>query len=151
MENRGKCLAEMRGEVFFIGEVESIENGVSTIRVFDEFCEGLYRIQTYSHIIVLYWFHRRDSKEQRSVLRVTPKMHPGAPEIGVFTSRSPNRPNPIGLCVTELVSVERCLIQVKGLDAEVGSPIVDIKPYLPRADAVPEARMPDYMRHGQST
>ncbi len=140
-----------RGDVYFIGEVESVEGDISKVRMYDKFCDGLYRLSAFSHIIVLFWFHRRNNEEHRSVLRVTPKMHKGAPEIGVFTSRSPSRPNPIGLCVTELVSAEGCVLTVKGLDAEEGSPIVDIKPYLPRAEAVPDASIPEYMQHGPST
>jgi len=138
------------GVVRFIGVVESAGE-VSEIRVYDEFCGGLYRLDLFSHIIILYWFHRREGWEHRSTLKVTPKRHRGAPEVGVFSSRSPSRPNPIGLCVVELLSVEGCSLKVKGLDAEEGSPIVDIKPYIPTADSVPEARMPEYMRHGPPT
>lgn len=140
-----------QGDVYFIGEVESVKDNITTVRIYDEYCDGIYRLSAFSHIIILYWFHNRDNKEHRSVLRVKPKMHKGAPEIGVFTSRSPSRPNPIGLCVTELVSAEGCRLTVKGLDAEKGSPIVDIKPYLPRADAIPDARVPEYMHHGPPT
>tara|TARA_B100000315_G_scaffold255167_1_gene297881 strand:+ start:51 stop:485 length:435 start_codon:yes stop_codon:yes gene_type:complete len=139
------------GEVYFIGEVESIKDDLTTIRIKKEYCEGLYRLSTFSHIIILYWFHNRDNQEHRSVLKVTPKMHKGAPEIGVFTSRSPSRINPIGLCVTELTSINGCILKVKGLDAIEGSPIVDIKPYLPRADSIPDARVQEYMQQGLST
>jgi tRNA-Thr(GGU) m(6)t(6)A37 methyltransferase TsaA len=139
------------GEVIFIGDVKSADGDTSTIQVFDKYCDGLHHLQSFTHVIVLYWFHRRDNREHRSVLRVTPKMHRGAPEIGVFSSRSPSRPNPIGLCVSKILALKRCQLTVVGLDAEVGSPIVDIKPYLPRADAVPDAQVPSYMRHGPST
>lgn len=139
------------GEIIFIGEVESIKDNLSKIKIYDRYNQGLYRLSTFSHIIILYWFHNRDNEQNRSVLKVTPKMHKGAPEIGVFTSRSPSRPNPIGLCVTELTSIDDSVLVVKGLDAEEGSPIVDIKPYLPRSDAIIVTRVPDYMQQGLST
>ncbi len=139
------------GEVDFIGMVESVEQNRSTVLVYNKYCEGLHRLSTFSHIIILYWFHTRDTKQNRAVLRVIPKMHKGAPEIGVFTSRSPSRPNPIGLCVTKLLSIEECRLILSGLDADEGSPIVDIKPYLPRADAIPDARVPEYMLRGPAT
>ncbi len=140
-----------KGEVFFIGNVESVIDNLSKIKIYEEYIEGLYRLSTFSHIIILYWFHNRDNEKDRSVLRVIPKMHKGAPEIGVFTSRSPSRPNPIGLCVTELSLIEGCILNVKGLDAEEGSPIIDIKPYLPRSDSVSITRVPNYMQQGLST
>ncbi len=137
-----------RGDVISIGVVESVDGEVSVVRVYDRFCEGLHRLSTFSHVIILYWFHNRDNEEHRSVLRVTPKRHKGAPEVGVFASRSPSRPNPIGLCVAELVAVDGCRLKVKRLDAETGSPVIDVKPYLPLADSVPDAQVPEYMLHG---
>ncbi|MEM3421269.1 MAG: tRNA (N6-threonylcarbamoyladenosine(37)-N6)-methyltransferase TrmO [Candidatus Hadarchaeum sp.] len=141
----------MKGELRFIGTVERIENEEAEIAIFPEFCPGLRGIENYSHLIILYWLHQRDTAEQRQVLQVIPKRHPGAPLVGVFASRSPTRPNPIGMCVVELIRVENCRLCVKGLDAVEGSPIVDIKPYLPRADSVPGARAPEWMSHGPTT
>ena len=136
----------------FIGVVENAdETGVSTVRIFDEFCDGLEGLDTYSHIIVFYWFHLRDTEEERNVLKVVPRRHPGATEVGVFTSRSPSRPNPIGLCVVELVKLEGNVLAVKGLDAFEGTPIIDIKPYNPRADAVPDAVVPPWALRGPKT
>ncbi|HJN57460.1 MAG TPA: tRNA (N6-threonylcarbamoyladenosine(37)-N6)-methyltransferase TrmO [Nitrososphaerales archaeon] len=139
------------GQVNFIGEVISIKDELTTIKINDEYYDGLHYLATFSHIIILYWFHKRDNQEHRSVLRVTPKRHKRAPEIGVLTSRSPSRINPIGLCVTELTSIDKCILKVKGLDALQGSPIVDVKPYLPRADSISDARVPEYMQHGLKT
>ena len=139
-----------KGEVRFIGVVEDAGDP-SKVRIFPEFCAGLQSLDSFSHIIILYWFHLRDREEDRRVLKVTPRRHPGAPQVGVFASRSPSRPNPIGLCVTELVRVQDCALWVRGLDASKGSPIVDIKPYLPRADSIPDARSPEWTSHGPPT
>jgi len=74
-----------------IGVVKS-SGPVSEITVFPEYCLGLQSLTDFSHAIILYWFHLRDSKEERSVLSVIPRRHPGAPPVGVFASRSPSRP-----------------------------------------------------------
>jgi tRNA-Thr(GGU) m(6)t(6)A37 methyltransferase TsaA len=84
-------------------------------------------------------------------LLVFPKRHAWNVETGVFSSRSPSRPNPLGLCIVELLKIEGCVLTVKGLDALEESPIVDIKPYIPRADAIPEARVPEWTDHGPKT
>lgn len=82
---------------------------------------------------------------------VFPKKHAVKVETGVFACRSPSRPNPIGLCVVELLRVDECVLTVKGLDAFEGSPIVDMKPYLPRADCILNAQTPGWTKHGPPT
>jgi len=139
-----------KGELKFIGVVES-SGELSRVKIFPEFCAGLQGLNSFSHIIILYWIHLRDREDERRVLQVTPKRHPGAPQVGVFASRSPSRPNPIGLCVVELVKIEDCALIVKGLDAFDESPIIDIKPYISRADSVPDARAPEWTLHGPPT
>ena len=139
-----------RGEVRFIGEVESVGE-TSTIGINPEYCPGLLGVESYSHLIVLYWMHLREDEENRGALQVTPSRHEGAPLTGVFACRSPSRPNPIGLTVVKLDAVEGCRLKVSGLDALEGSPIVDIKPYSPRGDSVPDARTPEWALHGPPT
>jgi tRNA-Thr(GGU) m(6)t(6)A37 methyltransferase TsaA len=133
-----------------IGVVES-NNELARIRIFSDYCDGLFRLNEFSHVIILYWFHERDSEEERRVLRVVPKRHRAQQEVGVFASRSPSRPNPVGFCVVKLLKVDGCVLTVEGLDAFVGSPVVDVKPYLPRADFVADIRVPEWTSHGQST
>jgi len=139
-----------KSEVRFIGVVES-SGELSRVKIFSEFCVGLQGLNSFSHITILYWFHLRDKEEERRILQVVPRRHPGAPQVGVFASRSPSRPNPIGLCVVELIKIENCTLVVRGLDALEGSPIIDIKPYLPRANSIPSARVPEWTLHGPPT
>jgi formylmethanofuran dehydrogenase subunit E len=95
-----------------------------------EYAEALQGLKEKSHIVVLYWGDR----SERHVLKTTP---PGRDvEVGVFACRSPNRPNPIALCVAALVSIEENVLTVVGLDALDGSPLLDIKPYVPHLDDV---------------
>jgi tRNA-Thr(GGU) m(6)t(6)A37 methyltransferase TsaA len=138
-------------EVRFVGNVARAGEREAEVRIFPEFCAGLKEIAGFSHLIILYWMHLRGDERDRRTLVVFPRKHAVSIETGVFACRSPSRPNPIGLCVVELVRVEKCVLTVKGLDAVEGSPIIDIKPYLPRADCVPQARVPEWTRHGPAT
>jgi tRNA-Thr(GGU) m(6)t(6)A37 methyltransferase TsaA len=94
------------------------------LEILPEFVLGLTDIDGYSHLIVLWAFNRSDGFE----LLVTPPTD-DQPH-GVFTTRSPRRPNPIGLTVVELLGREEGSLRVRGVDMLDGTPILDIKPYL---------------------
>lgn len=134
-----------KGELRFIGIVESAGENEARVRIFPEFCDALKGIDGFSHIIVLYWIHLRDNEKDRSVLQVIPRGRANGVKVGVFACRSPSRPNPIGLCVVKLMKVEDCVLTVKGLDAFEGSPIIDVKPYIQRRDTVPKAYTPKWL------
>ncbi|MCW3994395.1 MAG: tRNA (N6-threonylcarbamoyladenosine(37)-N6)-methyltransferase TrmO [Candidatus Bathyarchaeota archaeon] len=136
-----------KGELKFIGVVEVADQEEAKVRIFTEFCDALKGIVSFSHVIILYWFHLRDNEKERSVLQVVPRRHTKNVKVGVFACRSPSRPNPIGVCVVKLVKVEGCTLTVKGLDAFEFSPIIDVKPYTPRGDAVPNAYTPEWLSH----
>ena len=100
------------------------------LEIFQPFESALKDLDRCTHLFVLYWQHRAD----RSVLQTRT---PWGPEIrGVFATRSPNRPNPIGLCVAEVVEVKGRYIAVVGMDALDGSPLIDLKPYSSSLDSV---------------
>lgn len=88
--------------------------------------EGLADLQRGRDVIVLTWLHRA----RRDVLSVHPRGDPAQSERGVFSTRSPDRPNPIGVHRVEVVSIERTRIRVRNLEALDGTPIVDVKPVL---------------------
>ncbi len=109
------------------------ENSISTLEILPRFETGLDGLERFSHLLVLYWQHMGD----RNKLRTTT---PSGPEVrGVFATRSPNRPNPIGLCVVELVNKCGLVLTVRGMDAVTESAILDIKPYITQLDSVPQA------------
>ena len=145
------CNMSVKGEVHFIGVVEKAGEHEAKVRIFHEFCAGLRGVIDFSHLIVLYWAHLRDDEKERGTLLVFPRRHQTSVETGVFACRSPSRPNPIGLCIVELIGIDECTLTVKGLDAFEGSPIIDIKPYIPRADAIPNARIPVWAMQGPAT
>jgi formylmethanofuran dehydrogenase subunit E len=101
---------------------------ISQIEVFKEFEEGLKDIEGFSHIVVIYWFH----KSQGYHLLVKTPWDDGL--HGLFTTRSPHRPCPLGLTVVELVAREKNILKVTGLDAIDGTPLLDIKPCISSID-----------------
>jgi tRNA-Thr(GGU) m(6)t(6)A37 methyltransferase TsaA len=106
------------------------------------FAEALDGIQGFSHIWVIYWFHGNDTPEKRRTLKVHPRGNPANPLTGVFATRSPARPNLVGLDACRLVRREGNRLEVTGLDAWDGSPVLDIKPYLPQLDSFPHTTIP---------
>jgi len=99
-----------------------------TIEIFQPFIEGLTDLEGFSHIILLYYFHH--IKETR--LKITPFMDDQI--HGVFATRAPNRPSPIGLSTVRLIRIEKNILYVEGLDMLDGTPLLDIKPYVPGID-----------------
>jgi tRNA-Thr(GGU) m(6)t(6)A37 methyltransferase TsaA len=102
-----------------------------TIEIFPEFAEGLKDLEGFSHVILIYHFHQvREAK-----LVVTPFMDPQP--RGVFATRAPKRPNPIGLSIVKLLSIEQNVLHVENVDILDGTPLLDIKPYVPEFDQHP--------------
>jgi tRNA-Thr(GGU) m(6)t(6)A37 methyltransferase TsaA len=102
----------------------------STIVVDPEFEEGLTDIETFSHIIVIYAFDRSTGWSPMVRTPWEERKH------GVFATRSPRRPNPIGMTVVKQVEREGRMLRVLGLDAFEGTPLLDLKPYVPKFDCV---------------
>jgi tRNA-Thr(GGU) m(6)t(6)A37 methyltransferase TsaA len=96
----------------------------SRIEVLPEFADGLYRIEENDELMILFIFDRSSGFQAR----LHPKNDPQRSEVGVFASRSPRRPNPIGVTQVRLVKREGNVLTVEGLDAFDGSPVIDIKP-----------------------
>jgi tRNA-Thr(GGU) m(6)t(6)A37 methyltransferase TsaA len=127
-----------------VGIVRALEGGLSRIEIFEEYEPALLGVEGFSHLIILYWMHKLQEGE-RALLKVRPKGRQDLPLVGVFASRSRARPNPIGLTVVELVGRSGRELIVRGLDALDGSPVIDIKPYIPRSDRPSHARVPDWV------
>lgn len=115
-----------------------------------EFAPALLGIGDFSHIWVFFWFHENDYPEARRTLQVHPRRDPANPLTGVFATRSPERPNLIGLTACRLVEVTGHVLEVADLDAWDGTPILDLKPYIPQGDSIPEARIPAWVPRKQN-
>ena len=96
---------------------------VSRIRVLDEYVEGLYRLEQFERIYIIFVFDRSQGYQ----LVIHPRGDANRPRRGVFATRSPYRPNPIGLSLVDLVGVDKNILTVRNLDAIDGTPVLDIK------------------------
>ncbi|MFN2144892.1 MAG: tRNA (N6-threonylcarbamoyladenosine(37)-N6)-methyltransferase TrmO [Anaerolineales bacterium] len=112
-----------------------------TVEVYPAYQAGLADLDGFSHIILIYAFHLSDSYE----LTVTPFLD--AEPRGLFATRAPRRPNPIGLSVVRLVSVEENLLHIENVDILDGTPLLDIKPSIPDFDHFESERLGWYARH----
>jgi len=99
-----------------------------TVEVAPEYCTGLRDIKGFSHIFLIYHFHLSEGYS----LEVRPYMDENT--HGVFATRIPGRPNPIGVSVVRLIRVEGCTLHIQDVDVLDGTPLLDIKPYVPDFD-----------------
>jgi tRNA (adenine37-N6)-methyltransferase len=113
------------------------------VEVEEHYLPALLGLEQYSHVWVLCWFHENDNPRDRAILQVHPCRNPGNPLTGVFAARAPVRPNLIGLSAARLLSMEGHRLALEGLDAREGTPVLDIKPYLPVSDAIDGASAPE--------
>lgn len=96
------------------------------LEIYNEFAEGLKDIEGFSHIIVIFSFHKAEGFK----LLTTPFLDDSL--RGVFATRSPHRPNPIGMTIVKIIERKNNILRVSGMDMFEGTPILDIKPYTPR-------------------
>jgi tRNA (adenine37-N6)-methyltransferase len=115
------------------------------IDVFEEYREAMRGLDDFSHIHVLFWFHENDTPEDRRTLVIHPRRDPANPLTGVFATHSPLRPNLIGLTRCRILAIEGLRIRVDALDARDGSPVIDIKCYIPDAPPEGEVRVPGWV------
>jgi tRNA-Thr(GGU) m(6)t(6)A37 methyltransferase TsaA len=127
--------------------VHRTENEISQILIRDDLSGILDGIEEYSHIIVLYWAHKA-GEENRSLIKVHPMGRKDYPLLGIFSTCSPVRPNPVLMTVVRLQERKGNELNVTGLDAVDGSPVIDIKPYVGRFYPE-EVRIPDWMQRIQ--
>lgn len=133
------------GHVITDADYEELRDGsaVSKIVIDRKFAGGLDGLEGFSHVYVLFWLHERPGSSP--ALRVHPRGRQDIEKVGVFATRSPDRPNPIGLTLAKLLSRRGNVLTVRGLDAYDGTPVLDLKPYDKR-QIVPKPRIPSWCR-----
>lgn len=99
----------------------------------------------FSHINVFFWFHENDHPEGREVLKVHPRRNTANPLTGVFATHSPLRPNLIGMTLCRIVALDPPMIFIDEIDAFDGTPVVDIKCYIPSSRTFENLRLPDWV------
>ena len=105
-----------------------------TVEIKPEYADGLADLDGFSHVVLIYIFHRSQGFD----LRVTPFLD--TEKRGLFATRAPRRPNPIGLSVVRLIGIEDNRLLIEDLDIYDGTPLLDIKPYVPEFDHPTEVR-----------
>ncbi len=121
----------------------NLKDIISEIVISENLTEALDGIEGFSHIIVLYWMHRAIREKKR--LKTHPMGRSDVPEQGIFAVRTPNRPNPIGKSTVRLLERLGNILKIQGLDAIDGTPVIDIKPFIPDYDSAKYAMTPDWI------
>jgi tRNA (adenine37-N6)-methyltransferase len=110
------------------------EGCAGRVEMLPEFAEGLIDIEGFSHAYIIYWLHQSTTAPMRVKPFLQDKEH------GVFATRSPNRPNPIGLSLVRVIARESGVLVFDGADMLDGTPVLDIKPYAPCFDKAENPR-----------
>jgi tRNA-Thr(GGU) m(6)t(6)A37 methyltransferase TsaA len=144
LADEGSAIEEKHLAMKPIGHVRKAED--RTLIVLEEsYRPGLLGLDGFSHIHVFWWFDRNDTPEKRKVLQVHPMGDRENPLTGVFATRSPMRPNLIAVTLCKIASVRDDVVEVEEIDAFDGTPVLDIKPFLPGHDSVSDAVVPDWV------
>ena len=144
LESKPDAAAAAGFRVHAIGHVKKSEE--ETLIILDKKYEpGLLGLDGFSHVYVFWWFHKNDTPEGRAVLQVHPRGNRQNPLTGVFGTRSPRRPNLVALTLCKIVAIKDNIIEIEKTDAFDGTPVVDIKPFIPGYDSTPDATTPDWL------
>ena len=119
----------------------------SEIHLDSQYARGLQGLEGFSHVIVVFFLDRAQGFDPAKQLLRRPRGMEDMHEVGVFAQRTKFRPNPIGVTAVKLLGIAGNVVVVRGLDALDGTPVLDLKPYMPVFDCVAGARMPDWVAH----
>jgi tRNA (adenine37-N6)-methyltransferase len=118
---------------------------ISEIHLAPLVAQGLQGLEHFSHILVVFYMHQATHDPKTDLVR-RPRGRADMPEVGIFAQRARHRPNPIGITAVKLLRIQGNTLTVQGLDAMDGSPVLDIKPYVPEFDRINEPRVPEWMK-----
>ena len=121
------------------------KDDMTWIEIDDRYSDALLGLDGFSHIHVFYWFHKNDSSEKRNVLQVNPRKDKRNPLTGVFATHSPMRPNLIAQTLCKICDLDGTTIKIDEIDALDGSPVIDIKCYIPSTRSLTDLRLPDWV------
>ena len=139
---------EMTERQFTLESIGSVQkSGEHTRLVLDKsFESGLLGLEDFSHVWVFWWFDQNDTPEERATLQVHPRGNKNNPLTGVFATRSPARPNLIAMSLCRILSIKDNVVEIETIDAYAGTPVLDLKPYIPDDDFA-EASVPDWIHN----
>ncbi|MCW3999129.1 MAG: SAM-dependent methyltransferase [Candidatus Bathyarchaeota archaeon] len=135
-------------EISPIGKIAQTQEGWQ-IKILEPYRPALKELESFGHVMVLWWCHMADTAEWRQTLACNKPYRNGPEKIGVFATRSPVRPNPIAVSVTAVLGVnqEEGIVYVPWIDAAPDTPIIDLKPYHPSSDRIRDVSMPQWCSH----
>jgi tRNA (Thr-GGU) A37 N-methylase len=128
-----------------VGSIE-VKEGCFYLSIKKKYRKALKELEGFSHINIIWWGNRSDSPEQREIL-VTKKPYRNSPDtVGIFATRSETRPNPVLITTAAVISIDqdKGIVELPWIEAETGTPIIDIKPYQPSSDRVKNVQLPDW-------
>lgn len=131
-----------------IGRISITEKG-AFIQVDEKYTPALQELEGFSHVNVIWWFDKCDNQEARAVLEVPAPYRKGPQRMGVFATRSPLRPNPLGVSTAQILAFDHKngTIEIAYIDAYHATPVLDLKPYTPSLDRVESPGVPTWCSH----
>lgn len=123
------------------GEVES------EIHLEARYAAGLQGLEAFSHVMVIFYLDQIEGFDLDKQLLRNPRGMEHLRKVGVFAQRTKYRPNPIGVTSAALCAIRGNVVVVRGLDALDGTPVLDLKPYMPMFDRIEDARTPDWVKY----
>ena len=145
LKAKGEDIEREKGPEQTAKGIKAVRNLVSELIINPELVGILDGLEDFSHALVLYWPHLLPP-EGRSITKVHPMGNKEFPLVGVFSTCSPARPNPVLLTAVQIIERKENIIKVKGLDAVDGSPIIDIKPYTKNFHTIENLKVSDWMK-----
>ncbi len=131
-------------------EGEDPYNADYFVNIDEPFREGLKELDKFSHVYVIWWAHKNDTEEMRNLesWSIVPPYGENPPETGIFATRAEYRPNPIGITVSKILSVDvgAGIVRVAGLDTMDETPVVDLKAYYPISDRIRDCHIGPWLK-----
>lgn len=148
--SRTECAEELDSETsksFVVRPIGHVEKAESCTRIVldAKYEPGLLGLDGYSHLLMFWWFDKNDTPQKRSILQVHPMGNRENPLTGVFATRSPVRPNLIAMTLCRIVAVKGNVVEIESTDAFDGTPVLDIKPFIPGYDSTEGATVPKWL------
>jgi len=147
VEIRARSASRPCEKVFKMKPIGIVHNRDSSawIEIGREYEDGLKGLDEFSHVWVIWWLDQNDIPSKREILQVHPRGNSRNPLTGVFATRSPVRPNLVAMTLCKIESVKGNKIRIDRIDAFDQTPVVDIKPYIPRLDHEEEVKFPAWL------
>ncbi|MCO1603136.1 SAM-dependent methyltransferase [Desulfosporosinus nitroreducens] len=135
-------------EITPIGKINLNDDGMF-IELEPRYIPALQGLDGFSHINVIWWFSDFDNEETRNILETHQPYKNAPPVMGIFATRSPIRPNPLGLTTAQVIGIDyaKGILQIAYIDANNGTPVLDIKPYTPSLDRAETPSVPQWCSH----